>query len=305
MTSERWPALPFEEWKDTYATLHRWTQIVGKTRMALTPPLNHWWHATLYVSARGLTTSLIETDALGFEVEFDFVNHVLDIRTSKDTGAQIPLKPQSVADFYNQYAGAMRRLGIPFSIHPTPNEVPDATPFPEDRAHASYDPEYANRLWRILFSAEEVFREFRGRFLGKSSPVHFFWGSFDSAVTRFSGRRAPVFSGAVMNCPSYVMLEAYSHEVSSGGFWPGTVGMLEEPAFYSYCYPEPPGFPKAAVKPSAAYYHDVMHEFVLPYEKMRSLPNPEAALMDFLQSTYEAGANLGGWDRAALERVQA
>lgn len=303
MSTERWPALPFDEWKDTYATLHRWTQIVGKTRLALTPPINHWWHSTLYVSSHGLTTSLIETDKLGFEIEFNFIEHVLEIRTSKSTGARIPLKPQSVADFYAEYMRAMKDLGIDLKIYPAPVEIEDATPFPKDHAHASYDPEYANRFWRILFQAEEVFREFRGRFLGKSSPVHFFWGGFDSAVTRFSGRKAPPYPGGVPNCPNWVMLEAYSHEVISAGFWPGGLFGVNEPVFYAYGYPEPPGFAEAKVKPPAAYYHTGMREFVLSYDAFRKLPSPETALMDFLQSTYDAGADLGKWDRAALERA--
>jgi hypothetical protein len=298
----RWPALPLKEWQDTYATLHRWTQIVGKTRLGLTAVENHWWNATLYVSPRGLTTSLVHVGTRGFDVAFDFIDHQLVIRTSDGQQVKLPLVAQSVADFYAQYTNTMQELGIALKIYPVPVEIVDATPFAEDRAHASYDPEYANRLWRILFASDKVFKRFRARFLGKSSPVHFFWGGFDSAVTRFSGRPAPKHGGGIPNCPNWVMEEAYSHEVISAGFWPGSAGMLDEPAFYAYSYPEPSGFAEAHVEPAAAYYHPTLHEFILPYESVRQSRTPEKDLLEFLQSTYEAGAELAKWDRKLLER---
>jgi len=302
MTAERWPALPLSEWSDTYATLHRWVQIVGKTRLALTPVINHWWNVPLYVSARGLTTSTIYTDELALEVELDFLDHVLVVRTSDSRTARVALAPKSVAAFYREYLEAFRQVGIDLQIYPVPVEVEDVTPFIEDETHASYDPEFANRVWRILLGSTRVFSEFRSRFVGKTSPTHFFWGSFDLALTRFSGRPGPEFSGPVLNVPVWVMREGYSRELISAGFWPGGWYGVNEPVFYCYAYPEPAGFSNAAVEPEEARYDGGMKEFVLPYEAMRTTPFPETTLLQFLQSTYEAGANAGGWDRAELER---
>lgn len=301
MNSKNWPSLPIAEWGDTQATLNRWLQIVGKTRITLTPLLNHWWNATFYITARGLTTSTLHSGAIGFDAEFDFVDHVLRIRTSGTAEAELPLKSMSVANFYRKYFDALHGLGIDVTIHPTPNEIEDATPFPDDEAHASYDPEYAGRLHRILIDCDRVFSEHRARFIGKSSPVHFFWGSFDLALTRFSGRTAPEHPGGAPNCPARVMKEAYSHEVISAGFWPGRAG-ISDALFYAYAYPEPAGFSEAKVKPAGAFYQPEMKEFVLPYEAMRAAKSPDRALDEFLQSTYDAGATLAKWDRKTLER---
>jgi hypothetical protein len=301
-TSEsRWPPLPLAAWSETAATFHRWLQIVGKVRMVATPPINHSWHVTLYVSPRGLTTGHIPDPRQPFEIEFDLIADQLVIRSASGATETMALRPRSVADFYRELMARLRALGLQTHIYARPNELPDATPFDQDEEHASYDAEYVRRFWQILTATEEVFRRFRSSFIGKCSPVHVFWGAQDMAVTRFSGRPAPVHQGGVPNLPDAVAREAYSHEVSSAGFWPGGGG-IEEPAFYSYAYPEPPGFSDARVRPSAAYYHKALREFVLPYETMRTSPAPEDALMDFLQSTYAAAANLGGWDRAALER---
>lgn len=302
MTVERWPALPLSEWSDTYATLHRWLQIVGKTRLALTPLINHWWNVPLYVSARGLTTSTVYTDRLALEVELDFLDHVLEIRTSDSMTARVGLAPKSVATFYREYLTAFREVGVDLRIYPVPVEIEDVTPFAEDEKHASYDPEYANRAWRILTATARVFSEFRSRFVGKSSPPHFFWGSFDLAITRFSGRPAPEFSGPALNVPTWVMREGYSREVISAGFWPGGWMGVEEPVFYAYAYPEPAGFSDATVEPEAARYDTGIKEFILPYDAVRTSAFPETTLLQFLQSTYEAAANAGGWDRASLER---
>lgn len=303
MTTDLWPSLPTGEWQDTAATLHRWTQIVGKTRLTLTPLINHWWNSTLYVSARGLTTATMHSGDIALDVGFDFVDHVLEIRSSRAKTTRLRLRAQSVADFYREYVEALRGIGVNLRISATPNEVEDATPFSEDRTHSSYDPEYANRFWRILLESDRIFTEFRGRFLGKASPSHFFWGAMDLAVTRFSGRPAPKHPGGAMNCPDYVQIEGYSHELSSAGFWPGSPGSIEEPVYYAYAYPEPSGFSAAAVKPSAAYYHPTMLEFILPYEAVRTSKSPDDSLLDFLQSTYEAAATLAKWDRASLERA--
>ena len=297
---ETWPALPFAEWKETAATLHMWTQIVGKIRLALTPWINHSWHVTLYVTARGLTTSPIGHDARCFEIEFDFVAHTLFIHCSDGAHREIPLRSMSVAEFYEKVMGALRELDLAVKISTAPNEVEDATPFPEDRKHSTYDPEYANRFWRVLLQTDRVFKEFRSRFIGKCSPVHFFWGSFDLAVTRFSGRTAPTHPGGVPHLPNAVAQEAYSHEVSSCGFWPGNEAM-PEPIFYSYAYPAPEGFAEATVQPSAAIWNTTLREFVLPYEAVRISAAPNEMLMSFLQSTYEAAATLANWDRHALE----
>jgi hypothetical protein len=273
-----------------------WTQIVGKTRLALAPLVNHWWNVPFYVSSHGLTTSAIPCAWRTFEVEFDFLSHVLEIRTSDGAIRTLALAPRSVADFYAEYMSTLRELGIGATIWPRPVEVPDPIAFGIDRTHASYDADAAFRFWRVLAQADRVFKQFHSRFLGKSSPVHFFWGSFDLAVSRFSGRTAPPRPDA-----DAITREAYSHEVISAGFWPGS-GAVQEAAFYVYASPEPKGFPAAAVHPEGAYYHREMGEFILPYDAVRSAPSPDDALLDFLQSAYSAAADLGRWDRAALER---
>ena len=299
--TEAWPSLPLEEWKDTYATLHMWTQIVGKIRFAQTPWINHSWHVTLYVTSRGLTTSPIPYGEKTFELDFDFIDHRLVIETSGGDVRFIELRPRSVADFYSEVMSTLRDLGLDIRIHTLPNEVADPVPFEKDGQHASYDPDYANRFWRILVQTDRVFKEFRARFIGKCSPVHFFWGSFDMAVTRFSGRTAPPHPGGVPHLPDVVAREAYSHEVSSCGFWPGG-GPVPYPVFYSYAYPAPEGFKDAPVKPSGAFYSTDLGEFILPYDEVRKAGQPGEMLLGFLQSTYEAAANLAKWDRRALER---
>jgi Family of unknown function (DUF5996) len=293
-----WPPLPLEEWQDTYATLHMWTQIVGKVRLALSPPLNHWWATTLYLTPRGLTTSPIPDGARTFEVAFDFLDHTLWIQSSDGASRAMGLYPRSVADFYREFMALSRALGIDVAINPLPQEVANPIRCDVDDVHASYDAAYATRWWRILAQSERVLQQFRARFLGKCSPVHFFWGAFDLAVTRFSGRRAPPRPGA-----DRITREAYSHEVSSFGFWPGNPGgPVQEPAYYAYMAPEPAGFADAAVRPTAASYNRGLGEFILPYEAVRSAADPDAALLAFAQSTYEAGATLANWDRASLER---
>ena len=299
--SQSWPALPLEAWADTCATLHLWTQIVGKIRLVQGPWLNHSWHSTLYVTARGLSTSPVPYELRTFQIDFDFVDHRLVVESSDGGVGGFPLRPQSVAVFYRRLMEEMARLDLPVRIHKRPNEVADPIPFDRDETHAAYDPEYANRFWRILVQSERVFREFRGRFIGKCSPVHFFWGAPDLAVTRFSGRVAPEHPGGIPNLPDRVTREAYSHEVSSCGFWPGG-GPVPYAAFYSYAYPEPAGFSSASVRPPEAFYSPDLHEFLLPYDAVRGSENPEAVLLDFLQTTYDAAANLGKWDRVALER---
>jgi len=299
--SQYWPSLPLSGWRDTYETLHRWCQIVGKIRLSLTPWINHSWHVPLYLTARGLTTSLIPYDARSFEIHFDFIDHQLLIRVCNGAERRFPLRSQSVADFYDELFGTLAELGIAVSIHGSPNEVEDATPFAEDHEHASYDPEYANRCWRVLVQSDQMFWQFRARFIGKCSPVHLFWGSFDLAVTRFSGRPAPPHPGGVPSLPDWIAREAYSQEVSSAGFWPGG-GPHPFPLFYSYAYPEPEGFSSTIVQPEGAFYSNDLREFVLPYEVVRESASPNEVLLEFLQSTYEAAANLGGWDRSALER---
>jgi Family of unknown function (DUF5996) len=291
-----WPSLPLEAWQDTYATLHMWTQIVGKVRLALSPRLNHWWEVPLYVSSRGLTTSPIPYKDSIFEVQFDFVQHKLFIDTSRDTQRMLTLEPKSVAEFYQEFMGALRSLGIEVNIWHMPVEIPNPIPFDRDTQHASYDPEYANRFWRILLACDSIFKEFRAGFIGKSSPVHFFWGSFDLAVTRFSGRRAPERPGA-----DPITREAYSHEVISAGFWPGG-GDIKGASFYAYAAPEPTGFAQACVRPAKAFYHSGMHEFLLMYDDVRLSSSPRTALLDFLQSTYDVGADLGKWNRGELEK---
>lgn len=300
---ETWPSLPFAEWRDTCATLHMWTQIIGKIRLAQAPLINHWWQVPLYVTSRGLTTSPIPLGERVFEIGFDFIDHRLTIATGDGKADGFALRPIAVADFYAEATQRLRALGIDSHIWTTPVEIPDPIPFEQDRTNAAYDPDYANRFWRILVQADRVFTAFRARFLGKASPVHFFWGSFDLAVTRFSGRRAPQHPGAP-NVADKVTREAYSHEVSSCGFWPGGAGM-EQPIFYSYAYPRPAGFGDAPVTPAPAFYSRDFGEFILPYDEVRQASSPDEALLDFLQSTYEAAATLAHWDRAALERPAA
>jgi hypothetical protein len=295
-----WPALDYAAWQDSCATLHMWTQIVGKIRMAHMPAVNHWWHVPLYLTARGLTTSPMPRGERTFQIDFDFIDHQLRIDVSDGRRDAFALAPRSVADFYREVMDRLRALGLETRIWTMPVEVTDPVPFDQDRAHASYDPDQVHRFWRALAQVEPVFTASRAGFLGKASPVHFFWGSFDLAVTRFSGRRAPPPPTNPM-IPDRVNREAYSHEVSSAGFWPGNGG-FGQAAFYSYAYPQPAGFADAAVRPPGASYAKEIGEFVLPYEAMRRAAAPAAALFDFLQSTYEAAADLGGWDRAALER---
>ncbi len=296
-----WPALSLASWADTYATLHMLTQIVGKTRLALAPMVNHWWQVTLYITERGLTTSAMPYGTRIAAVDFDFIGHRVVIRT--DTGAtrSIALVPRPVSDFYGEYREALRSLDINARIVGVPVEVETAIPFAEDTQHAAYDAESANRWWRATAQADRVLKQFRGRFEGKASPVHFFWGSFDLAATRFSGREAPVHPGGAPNCPNYVMVEAYSRECSSAGFWPG--GGTQEAAFYSYAYPEPAGYSRHPVQPANAYYDGNMREFILPYDAVRSSASPDDALLAFLQSTYEAAADCASWDRKSLERT--
>ncbi len=300
---ETWPALPFPQWKATAKTLHMWTQVVGKVRLALSPWTNHSWHVTLYLTARGLTTSPIPFRDRILEIRFDFVSHELRLLTSDGGLKTIPLRSQSVAQFYRAVMDALRELEIEVQINTTPNEVDPAIPFEKNETDSAYDPEFANRFWRVVLQSDRVFKEFRSEFCGKCSPVHFFWGSFDLAVTRFSGRHAPQHPGGVPHLPDAVTREAYSHEVSSLGFWPGNEAM-PEPIFYSYAYPEPAGFSEAKVQPSFAKYNPQLKEFVLPYEEMRRTESPDAALLDFARSTYDAASTLGNWDRAALTEVK-
>jgi hypothetical protein len=292
-----WPKLPLAAWQDTYATLHMWTQIVGKVRLALSARMNHWWEVPLYVSACGLTTSPIPYGNCMFEVEFDFIDHKLTIETDHKANRTLLLKPISVADFYREFMAALDALGIRVKIWKMPVEIANPIPFDQDTQHASYDPLYANRFWRILAASDAVLKEFRGEFIGKSSPVHFFWGSFDLAVTRFSGRRAPERPGA-----DPITREAYSHEVISCGFWPGG-GDIKEATYYAYAAPEPEGFAQREVKPAEAYYDTLMKEFLLPYEAVRTAESPHDTLLAFARSTYEAGADLGKWPRQDLERT--
>ncbi len=295
---ERWPALPFAAWKDTYATLHMWTQMVGKVRLALSPNINHYWGTTLYVTARGLTTSAIPYDAGIFEVRFDFIAHRLEIATSLGETRAFRLAPRTVAEFYAEFMAALESLGIHAHVWAMPVEVPRPVRFNLDESHKSYDSEYAHRFWRILASVHPIFQKFRAGFIGKSSPVHFFWGSFDLAVTRFSGRRAPERPGA-----DKVTKEAYSHEAISVGFWPGDGEIVKDAAFYAYAAPEPAGFKDSAVRPAKAFYSAQKNEFFVMYDDIRSAESPEQALLEFCQSTYDAGAKLGNWNRAELERA--
>jgi hypothetical protein len=299
-TTAHWPQLPYAAWSDTCATLHLWTQVVGKIRLAQAPWLNHSWHVPLYLTARGLTTSPIPYGARVFEMQFDFVAHELAIDVSDGQNRRLPLRPQSVADFFAATMQLLSELGITIAINELPCEIAGAVPFSRDRQHAAYDAAYANRFWRVLSQSDRLLKQFRTGFIGKSSPVHFFWGSFDLAVTRFSGRTAPPFQGKVPGLATAVMREAYSHEVSSAGFWAGGNG-IDYPAYYSYAYPTPAAFRDKPVQPSAAFFSDALGEFLLPYEAVRTAPDPDATLLAFLQSTYEAAAQAAEWDRAVLE----
>ena len=302
VSTESWPSLALEDWIDTYTTLHLWTQIVGKIRLAQSPWVNHSWHVTLYVTPCGLTTSQIPYGSRSFQIDFDFVAQELILRTNDGGIGRFPLEPQSVATFYARLMGEMEKLGLHVDIHRRPNEVAEPIPFDQDEIHRAYDPEYARRFWQVLLQTDRVFQKFRSRFIGKCSPVHFFWGAPDLAVSRFSGRRAPEHPGGVPNLPDRVAREAYSHEVSSCGFWPGG-GPIPHAAFYAYIYPEPEGFSTASIKPDAAFYSADLHEFILPYDAVRQAESPDDTLLEFLQSTYEAGADLAGWDRDSLERT--
>jgi hypothetical protein len=295
-----WPELPTASWRETYSTLHLWTQIIGKIRLVRAPWLNHSWHVALYVTARGLTTSPIPDGTRSFQVDLDFIDHALRISTSDGATRQFALAGKSVASFYAAVMADLAALGIPTDIDEMPNELPDPVRFSQDKQHASYDPEAVRRFLQILVNVDSVFKQFRTGFLGKASPVHFFWGSFDLAVTRFSGRRAPRHPGGVPHLSDDVACEAYSHEVSSAGFWPGS-GAIDYPAFYSYAYPEPAGFRGTRVRPGAAFFSETLGEFILPYDAVRTAVAPDQALLEFLQSTYEAAANAAKWDRDALE----
>jgi Family of unknown function (DUF5996) len=299
--SEAWPSLPLEAWKDTCATLHLWTQIVGKVRLAQSPWTNHSWHVTLYVTARGLGTSPIPYGTRTFQLDFDFIDHALVVQSSDGGIGRFALRPQSVAAFYHRLMSEMAKLDLRVDIDKRPNEVPDPVRFDRDELERAYDREYAHRFWRALVQADRVFKVFRARFIGKCSPVHFFWGAADLAVTRFSGRRAPQHPGGIPNLPDWVTREAYSHEVSSCGFWPGG-GSVPYAAFYSYAYPEPAGFSEMKVKPAAAFYSGELREFVLPYDAVRESAAPDDTLLEFLQAAYEAAAIRGKWDRDSLER---
>ncbi len=308
MTNERaeleqtWPPLPYAAWQATAKTLHLWTQIVGKIRLTLSPWINHSWHVTLFVTSRGLTTTPIPHGTQVFEIRFDFIAHELTIEKSDGARRVLPLRAQSVAEFHETLLSTLQEMDLAVTIHPLPNELPDPIRFDQDQTHRSYDPLAAERFWRVLLQCDRVFHRFRSRFCGKCSPVHFFWGSFDLAVTRFSGRAAPVHPGGVPHLSDRVTREAYSQEVSSLGFWPGNAAN-PTPVFYSYAYPEPAGFSRAAVWPKAAFYADAMHEFLLPYDEVRTAAAPDDMLLDFAQSTYDRAAELGGWPREALEEI--
>jgi hypothetical protein len=298
---DEWPPLPLEAWSDTFASLHRWMQVVGKVRLKQSPWINHSWHVTMYVTPRGFTTSLIPHGTRAFTIDFDFIDHRAIVRSSDGQVGGVPLEAQSVATFYRRLMSELVRLDLAVTINTKPNEVADAVRFELDEVHRPYDGEYANRFWRATLQAERVFEQFRARFIGKCSPVHVFWGGPDLAVTRFSGRRAPEHPGGIPNLPDWIAREAYSHEVSSCGFWPGG-GPIPYPVFYAYAYPEPPGFSTTAVRPPLAFYSADLGEFVLPYDAVREAASPDEMVLEFLQSTYEAAAELGKWDRSALER---
>jgi hypothetical protein len=304
MTAADWPALPFADWADTCTTLQLWTQIVGKVRLAHTPLVNHWWNVPLYVGSRGLTTSLIPHGAGGFQIDFDFIEHRLKILTCAGEIETMTLAPRSVADFHAELMGRLRGLGLETHIWTMPVEIPDAIPFQRDTQHASYDPDAVNRFWRALVQVDRLLNQFRSRFIGKVSPVHFFWGSFDMAVTRFSGRTAPAINSASPNLGPWVMQEAYSHEVSSCGFWPGNGG-YGRAAFYCYAYPEPAGFGQFRIDQPDTFYDPDLGQFILPYDAVRQAASPDDAVMRYLQGTYEAAADLAKWDRGALERTNA
>jgi hypothetical protein len=298
---EDWPSIPVADWQDTRDTLQLYTQVVGKVRLALEPLANHWWNSTLYLTARGLTTSpMPHPSGPTFQIDFDFVDHRLDVLTVAGTRRSLPLEPRPVADFYAAVMGLLDDLDVPTEIWPVPVEIPGAIPFAEDKVHADYDAGAVQRFWRALVAMEQVFKVFRASFVGKASPVHFFWGALDLAYTRFSGRTAPPHPGGAPNCGPHVMWEAYSHEVSSCGYWPGPPG--EEGVFYAYAYPEPPGYREAGVAPDGARWDDGLGEFVLPYELVRTASDPERTLLAFLQSTYEAAATTAQWARDTLER---
>jgi hypothetical protein len=296
-----WPKLDLDDWQDTCTTLHLWTQVVGKIRLVQTPWINHSWHVPLYLTARGLTTSTIPHGDRIFQIDFDFFDHQLKIATSEGQTKSIELRPRSVADFYQAVMAALADLDLPVEINTKPNEIPDPIPFQQDDTHAAYDADAAQRFWQVLLQSDRVFREFRSHFCGKVSPIHFFWGSFDLAVTRFSGRPAPEHPGGVPNLPDDVAKEAYNQEVSSAGFWPGAG--LGYPAYYSYAYPTPKGFKDYPVQPEAAFYHEGLGEFILPYDAVRESDNPDQALLSFLQSTYDAAAELAKWDKSALKQI--
>ena len=300
--SGRWPALPLAEWQDTYATVHMWCQIVGKTCLALAPFENHWWHTAFRVTPRGLRTPVLYYDDRSLELEFDFLEHNLNASASDGTIRRLPLLPGPVADFFAEYVRVLTEIGFPHSISAVPNEIVDAVPFAQDWKHASYDAHAMQSCWQILLQSDRILKQFRSGFLGKSSPSHFWWGGFDLACTRFSGRPAPLHPGGVPHLPDRITREAYSHECISAGWWPGTIGgPVAEASYYAYAYPEPAGSPEAKVRPSEARYDAIMREWILPYDAVRTAEDPEAALLAFLESTYEAAANLGGWDRGALE----
>ncbi len=298
---QAWPELPYNEWKESCTTLQLWTQIIGKIRLSKTPWVNHSWHVTLYVTPRGLTTSPIAEGSRQFQIDFDFLDHKLEIQVSDGAIRRFPLQPMTVAEFYAKLIEMLAEVGIGIHIRERPNEVMEPIRFSEDRTHKAYDADYANRFWRVLLQADRVFKRFRAGFIGKCSPVHFFWGSCDLAVTRFSGRPAPKHPGGFPNLPDPITREAYSHEVTSAGFWPGG-GPTDYAAFYAYAYPVPEGFDAAPVEPTAAFYNTDFGEFILPYDAVRTAKDPDATLLAFLQSTYEAAADAADWDRAALER---
>jgi hypothetical protein len=303
--TDAWPALPLEEWAPTRDTLHLWTQIVGKVRLVQTPWINHSWHCALYVTSRGLTTSLIPHGRRLFQMDFDFVDHRLVVTTVDGERRTIELAPRSVASFHREVLGTLEAMGLPVTIHPHPAEIEGSIPFPEDETHAAYVPEHARRFWRVLASAERVLQQFRSTFLGKASPVHFFWGSFDLALTLFSGRPAEPNEMAMPHMPKWVARDASTHEQAAFGFWPGTVtGPTKEPAFYAYAYPAPDGFAQARVRPDAARFAEEMGEWILPYEAVRRAADPDREILAFLEDTYAAAADLGRWDRAALERTE-
>lgn len=300
-TGEAWPSLHYDDWKDTLETLHMWTQIVGKVRLATAPMVNHWWQVVLYVTSRGLTTSPMPcSESRTFQIDFDFLDNALVLTDCEGARSCIALEPMPVAEFYAAVMKHLDDLGIPTKINTTPNEIADGIPFDKDYTHKSYDKEYAYRFWRVLVQTDRLCKEFRSGYIGKVSPVHFFWGGFDLAVTRFSGRRAPPHPGGIPNFPDSAAREAYSHEVSSCGFWPGGYGL--DASFYAYAYPEPEGFGQAHASPGAASYNTQLREFLLPYEAVRTASDPDAAVLSFFQSTYESAADLGHWDRADLER---